>query len=117
MSQRLLAPLLAVGLVFLGGWLLAQPAGPARDQPEGTPGHFAVAPAGDSAVLLETKSGRAWLLRQSADGIHTVWLPTERLERPDQAQQWLQRENELQGDVERQRRRLLDERSRGEPKK
>jgi hypothetical protein len=67
--------------------------------------------------LLDTKSGRAWVLRQSADGMHTAWLPTERLDGPEQAQQWFQKENELQGEVETQRRRLLQERSGGAPKK
>jgi hypothetical protein len=95
MSQRLITSLLAIGLVFLGGWLLAQPERPARDQGAPTAGNFAVAPSGNTAVLLETKSGKTWLLNQSTDGTHTVWLPAERIDRPDLAQQWLQREKEL----------------------
>ena len=139
MSPRILVPLLAAGLLFLGGWLLAQPPGSARDQAEATSDHFAVSPAGDSAIMLDTKSGKTWLLRQSADGVHMVWLPTERIDRPDLAQQWLEKEKDLQtrlAEVERrarieneqktradlealeqQRRRLLDEGARAVPKK
>jgi hypothetical protein len=139
MSQRILVPLLAAGLLLLGGWLLAQPAGPAREQAGATSGHFAVSPAGDTAVMLDTQSGKTWLLRQSADNIHMAWLPAERIDRPDQAQQWSDREKALRArladlerqvrtenekrnradleELEKQRRRLLDEGGGGVPKK
>ncbi len=139
MSQRLIVPLLAAGLVLLGGWLLAQPPRPARDQAEVTSGNFTATAAGDSAVLLETRSGKAWVLRQSADGSRAVWLPTERIDRPDEAQQWVQKERETQArlnelerkiraenekhtqsdleELEKQKRRLIEEGVRGTPKK
>jgi hypothetical protein len=59
MSQRLVVPLLAVGLMLLGGWLLAQPARATREQAEATSGNFVATTTSDAAILLETKSGKA----------------------------------------------------------
>jgi hypothetical protein len=63
-----------------------QPPPPA---PGGPPASFTVSPAGDSAVLLETRSGRTWLLVRSSDRTQpAVWLPIERLDQREQAAEW-----------------------------
>jgi len=131
MSNRFLVPLLAIGLLFLGGWLLAQPAGPAPAQPPADVSRFALTPVGDTTVLLDSRSGKTWQLRQSTDGTHLVWLPIERIDQPEEAQQWLQKQAALQTrlqeldkqaridngkhtaadleQLEKEKRRLLDE--------
>jgi hypothetical protein len=50
---------------------------------------FAVAPMGDTAVLLDTRTGQAWLLSHSVDKDNpSAWLPTIRIDGADEAAKW-----------------------------
>lgn len=80
-----------------GAYALAQQGGQQPPPPPpapgnvaaGPPGSFSVSAAGDSAVLLDGRSGRTWLLVRSSDRTHpAVWLPIERLDQPEQAAEW-----------------------------
>lgn len=64
--------------LFVTGWALAQP-GPARPGPE-VPGRFAVTPLADGAVLLDTATGKTWVLRAPVDGLPRAWEPAVRLD-------------------------------------
>lgn len=68
----------------------ARPAGAKPAPPEGGP--FAVSPAGQSAVLLDTKSGKTWVLTRSAHG-ESVWLPASRIDSAQEARDWQGRED------------------------
>src|SRR5436190_15403532 len=87
--------------VACGAYALAQQGGPQPPPPPAPgnvgapanvaagPGSFSVSAAGDSAVLLEAKSGRTWLLVRSSDRTRpAAWLPIERLDQPEQAAEW-----------------------------
>jgi hypothetical protein len=99
MSRRYVVGVIAVGLLALGGWALAQQERPGANTPEpkvrnyervGAPaqgGQFAVAPAGDSAVLVDTRSGKTWVLHRSVQG-DSVWLPAKRLDSQEEALRW-----------------------------
>jgi hypothetical protein len=94
MSRRYVFGIVFAGLLALGGWALAQQERPGAKGPAAEGGPFAVSPAGDTAVLLETKSGKTWVLGRSVEG-HAVWLPAKRIESHEEALQWRQREEEL----------------------
>jgi chromosome segregation ATPase len=50
---------------------------------------FAVSAAGNSAILVDTRSGQSWLLNQSSDRTRqAVWLPIERLDNAEQVAKW-----------------------------
>jgi hypothetical protein len=82
--------LVLAALVGVGGRAPGQQAQP---QPEPEPRKaeaavsYSVVPAGDGAVLVETTTGRAWLLSRSADG-RAAWLSVERLDTPEKARAW-----------------------------
>jgi hypothetical protein len=78
MSQRWLIPALVLALAGLAGWAVAQP-GPGGPKKGDGPPRFAVAATGSSAVLLETATGKTWVLNQALDG-SSVWLPVRRLD-------------------------------------
>ena len=83
----ILGALIAVGLA-LGGWALAQQQPPAaKVPPKAESGQFAVAPAGQSAVLLDTKTGKTWVLTHSVQG-QSVWLPAKRIDSEEEAREW-----------------------------
>ena len=50
---------------------------------------FAVSSAGSMAVMVETATGKTWLLHHSADGSTSAWLPAERIDDCDEARKWL----------------------------
>src|SRR5262245_17544227 len=90
MSKRFVLPAFAVALVCLGGWALAQQAPPAAKQealganpPEAPASRYSVSPAGTTAVLLDTASGKTWVLQHSAVG-EPVWVPARRLDTADE---------------------------------
>jgi hypothetical protein len=117
MSKRYLIPVLAVGLLALCGWLFTQQARPAAEAPEAASGRYAVSPAGDTAVLLETTSGKTWMLHHSVDGTRSVWLPARRLDHDDEARQWVEKEKKLQielAELEKQARFENEKRLRAE---
>jgi hypothetical protein len=91
---RYVIGILVVGLLAFGGWAVAQQdrPGPKAPAPEGGP--FVVSPAGQSAVLLDTKSGKTWVLTQSVEG-HSVWLPARRIDVEEEALRWQEREKKV----------------------
>lgn len=109
MSRSFVIGIVVVGLLAAGGWVMAQQDGPGAKGlikgPVPGPGQFAVSPAGQSAVLLDTKSGKTWLLTRSVDG-HSVWLPVRRIDSEQDAELWELRERELR---ERQRKKNLEQ--------
>src|SRR4051812_28068445 len=82
MSKRYAIALFAAVGVGVGGWALAQPgpANPRKADPDGA--RFAVTPAGSGAVMVESTTGRTWVLHQSADGRRAAWLPADRIDDP-----------------------------------
>jgi hypothetical protein len=59
------------------------------------PGRFTVVPAGGSAVLVDSASGKTWVLRHAGDGGAPVWLPAQRIDDPAEARKWLEKEHGL----------------------
>jgi hypothetical protein len=94
MSRRHVIGILVLGLLALGGWAVAQQERPGAKAPAPEGGPFVVSPAGDTAVLLETKSGKTWVLRRSVEG-HSVWLPAKRIDSEEDGLRWRQREEEV----------------------
>jgi hypothetical protein len=94
MSRRHVIGILVLGLLALGGWAVAQQERPGAKAPAPEGGPFVVSPAGDTAVLLETKSGKTWVLRPSVEG-HSVWLPAKRIDSEEDGLRWRQREEEV----------------------
>jgi hypothetical protein len=94
MSRRYVIGILIVGLLALGGWAFAQQERPGAKAaaPEGGP--FAVAPAGQSADLLDTKSGKTWVLTRSVEG-YWIWLPARRIDSEEEARDWRSREKSI----------------------
>jgi hypothetical protein len=87
MDRRYVLGVALVAVLALGAWSWTQAqqpdgkiAAPAGDQ-------FRVSPTSDSAVLLDTRSGKTWVLMRSFDGEH-VWLPAKRIDSPDEARDW-----------------------------
>src|SRR5262249_29891079 len=73
---------------------LAQQAPPgAKQEPPGAKpaespaGRYSVSPAGTTAVLLDTASGKTWVLRHAAVG-EPVWVPARRLDTADEVRRW-----------------------------
>ena len=94
MSRSYVIGIVVVGLVALGGWALAQQERPDGKGSAAEGGPFVVSPADDTAVLLETKSGKTWVLRRSVEG-DAVWLPTKRIDSHEEVLRWRQREEDL----------------------
>ena len=50
---------------------------------------YTVATAGATSILCESRTGRTWSLRPSADRtLPAVWLPIERIDDPNEATKW-----------------------------
>jgi hypothetical protein len=94
MSRHYVIGIVVVGLLALGGWALAQQERPGAKGPAAEGGPFVVSPAGDTAVLLETKSGKTWVLRRSVEG-DAVWLPAKRIDSHDEVIRWRRHDEEL----------------------
>lgn len=83
MSKRYLAGASALVLLVAGGWVVAQP------RPLGEPltvqpaARYAVTGMGESAVLLDTASGKTWQLTKV--GGESRWLPIDRVDDKDEA--------------------------------
>jgi hypothetical protein len=70
-------------------------AGPAAaPAPQATPGRYTMVAAGAQAVLLDTATGKTWVLVRS--GVSAVWVPARRLESDKDVQRW-QEENQQRG--------------------
>jgi hypothetical protein len=61
MLNRYAIGLALVGLLAVLAWAVAEQKQPAGKGLATESGHFVVSPAGDSAVLLDTKSGKMWV--------------------------------------------------------
>jgi len=94
MSRHFVIGIVVIGLLALGGWALAQQERPGGKGPAAEGGPFVVSPAGDTAVLLETKSGKTWVLHRSVQG-DSVWLPAIRMDLDRAVREWRGREEEL----------------------
>jgi hypothetical protein len=73
-----------------------------------------VAASGETAVLLDTASGRTWVLRQAGNG-GAVWLPVHRLDSEKEARAWWEEERAQKAalqDQQRARRAALADRAR-----
>jgi hypothetical protein len=85
MSKQITVAMAGAGILCLCGWVLAQQAQPAAKKADGESPRYMVSPAADGAVLLETSTGKTWVLHRSgaARGISAYWLPAIRLEGAD----------------------------------
>lgn len=51
--------------------------------------HFSVSPVGQSAVLVDSQTGRTWLLqRPASDYMPAVWVPMRRLDDKEEVLRW-----------------------------
>jgi hypothetical protein len=91
MSRRDVIGIFVFGLLALGGWALAQPERPGAKGGAAEGGQFVISPVGNTAMLLETKSGKTWDLRQSING-NSVWLPAKRIDEEKDAANWRKEE-------------------------
>jgi len=91
MSRRHVIGILVVGLLALSGWAFAQQERPGAKAAAPESGQFAVSSAGSSAVLLDTKSGKTWVLTRSVEG-QSVWLPVRRIDSEEEARDWQERD-------------------------
>ena len=101
MSNRFLAMLTATALLVGGGLVIAQPPenekgpkdGPNMDakkpEPKAGPGRYTVSGAGESAVKLDTATGKTWVLHLSRDG--ATWIPARQIDNPQEADKYLAR--------------------------
>jgi hypothetical protein len=72
----------ATALLAFAACVLGQQGAAEKPAPEAA---FQVAAGGDSVVLLETRSGKTWLLSK---GDLPVWVPLHRFETEDEAARW-----------------------------
>jgi hypothetical protein len=100
--SRYVIGILVVGLLALGGWAVAQQdrPGPKATVPESGP--FVASPAGQSAVLLDTKSGKTWVLTHSVEGQY-VWLPVRRIDSKEDVHDWQYHEEKIKKDLAEKR--------------
>ena len=89
MTKQMMVALAAAALFTAGGWALAQPGAvfPGKTGPEG-PNRYAVSASGTSAVMVDTATGRSWVLQHGADLSSTAWLPVVRIDAVDEAAAW-----------------------------
>ncbi|MBI3407741.1 MAG: hypothetical protein HY040_05220 [Planctomycetes bacterium] len=88
MSKSFWAGAVCVALLSLAGWALAQQGQPGPKKTEGE--RYMVAPAGDGAILLETTTGKTWVMRMNTDP--SYWLPAMRFDREEDFQAWREAE-------------------------
>jgi hypothetical protein len=96
MFPRYVVGLFALLALGVGGWVLGQQSATVKDSPA-TSGQFMVSPVGSTAVLLDTKSAKTWVLQRSAWG-PWAWLPATRIDSEDAARNW----NETQERIKRE---------------
>jgi hypothetical protein len=91
MIKRMLPVAALATLLVVSGWALAEGGRPDEKKPAGEPGRFTVAPAGNSAVLLDTLTGRTWVLQPAGEG-NAVWIPTRRFDTAKEVFLWQEEE-------------------------
>jgi hypothetical protein len=106
MSRRLPLALLVVaaGLV---GWASAQPRPAPADRGDAPASRYAVSPVGRTAVLVETATGKTWLLHETVDSRRFAWLPVPRIDDEKEAAEWLAMEESLRRDQAKAREEQL----------
>ncbi|HLW68875.1 MAG TPA: hypothetical protein VKS79_26425 [Gemmataceae bacterium] len=113
MTRRNVVVALVVVITVFGGWAWAQQ----RIQlnpPNSFGGPFAVSQVAQSAILVDTSSGKTWELAHSVDG-QAVWLPGKRIDSEKEAEEWRQHEKKMRQQLDeenklRERERRLQER-------
>ena len=108
MTRRNLIVTFVVGFLALGGWAWAQqknPGLPGMPTPQQEGGPYAVASVGQSAILLDTKTGKTWELTHSADG-QAVWLPGKRIDSDKEAEEWRHRDKNFRQQLEEKKDRI-----------
>ena len=81
------------------------------DEPSGdfARGPFAVSPAGQSAVMLDTGTGESWLLQAStASHEPPVWIPLHRLADEDEAARWHAEQEDIANQLAHQAQRVAE---------
>ena len=87
MDRRYVLGIALAAVLAIGAWGLTHAQQPGGKGPPPGGDQFVVSPAGESAVLLDTKSGKTWVLTRAVDG-ESVWLPAKRIESADEARDW-----------------------------
>jgi hypothetical protein len=96
MPRRVVIGLLAASLVLAAGWGFAQPKPAEEGKPAGPVGRYAVTAMDSTAVMLDTATGKTWVLTEGADkGEPPAWLPTVRIDGDEEAAKWRLRQREL----------------------
>ena len=97
MSKHFTVGAICVAVLSLAGWSLAQQGQPVPKKAESEGARFMVAPAGSSsAVLLDTTTGKTWVLHQSSERQPSIWLPAVRFEKEEDWQAWREIERKKQ---------------------
>jgi hypothetical protein len=91
MSRRIPAFLSIGALVALTGWALGQSGRSDAKKLVLEPGRFTVAPAGNTAVLLDTFTGQCWILQPAGEG-SAAWIPTRRFDTDKEVRMWQEAE-------------------------
>jgi hypothetical protein len=113
MNRRNVIIALLVGLFALGGLALAQTRIQGPQPPLLGGGPFAVSPVGQSAILVDSSSGKTWEMTRSAEG-QVVWLPCKRIDSEKEAEEWRQVENKKRQQLEEEMRTREHERRKQE---
>jgi hypothetical protein len=94
MVNRYVLGIVIALMLALGALSLAQQERASGKPLAGEGGQFKITSVGDTAVLLDSKSGTSWVLHHSADG-DTVWLPAKRIDSEQETVGWRKREESL----------------------
>jgi hypothetical protein len=94
MHKRTVAVALSLTLAAAGGWALAQQGGPrssagggpgaagtgraARPAAKAAPGRFSMVSSQEATLLLDTATGKTWVLSKASAGGPPFWLPVAR---------------------------------------
>ena len=79
MSRRFLAVGVSLVVLAAGGWALAQQAGN-RAERAASAGRFSVTGSGNTTVLLDTATGKTWVLTRADAESAPFWLPAARVD-------------------------------------
>jgi hypothetical protein len=104
MSSRSVLGIVLAASFVIATWVLAQ-------QQQSTPsvgqvGSFAVSGSSDPTVLVDTRSGKTWILIRGSEGQWT-WLPTKRIDSDKEVQDWL-REQDMIHDQAKEREKARE---------
>jgi hypothetical protein len=87
--------LIALGVMMLLALVTALATGQPSSLSTEAAGSYAICSVEKGAVMLDTRSGKAWVLHPSADKLRpATWLPTTRIDNLEEAAVWLKAEQE-----------------------